>query len=192
MDIGDAVQYRPPMVDADGVLRYIRSKTGIQAVIPLPAHLIELLNQIPLAPGSIPDMPFRYSGNDLNSDVHCWSQRIGRVLKAAGVTEVQLVEKSGVPAYDRHGKPVMKRTNVKMLRHTFAVGCLIDGVPKENVAKMLGLLGTEMIDEHYGPWVKGREDAHIQKVREIMSLAKPKTNLRVVAKQGVRIAAVAR
>ena len=29
-DIGDAVQFRPAMVGADGVLRYMRTKTGIQ------------------------------------------------------------------------------------------------------------------------------------------------------------------
>jgi len=44
MDIGDAIQFRPSMIDADGVLRYIRTKTGIQAVIPLEPHMIELLH----------------------------------------------------------------------------------------------------------------------------------------------------
>jgi site-specific recombinase XerD len=189
MDVGDAVKFRPSMVDADGVLRYIRTKTGIQAVIPLPAHIVELLKQIPLGPDSLPDMPFRYAGNDLDSDVRNWARRIGMVLRDAGVTEVQLVEKSGVPAVDRHGNRVMKSTNVKMLRHTFAVGCLVEGVPKENVARMLGHVGTHMIDDHYAPWVQGLDDAHIQKVREVMAQAKPKKNLKVVSRQGVRVAA---
>jgi integrase len=189
MDIGDAVKYRPSMVDADGVLRYIRTKTGIQAVIPLPPHMVELLREIPLGPDSIPDVPFRYPGNDLDSDVVKWSRRIGQVLEDAGVVEVQLVEKSGVPAFDRSGNPVMKATNVKMLRHTFAVGCLIAGVPKENLARMLGHIGTQMIDEHYAPWVKGLDDAHILKVREVMAQAKPQKNLKLVSRQGVRVAA---
>ena len=146
MDIGDAIQFRPSMIDADGVLRYIRTQTGIQAVIPLERHSIELLKEIPLAPNSISDMPFRYAGNDLASDVHNWSRRIRRVLDGAGVTEVQLVEKSGVPAYDRNGNPVTKATNVKMFRHTFAVGWLAAGADKETVAKMLGHTSTDMID----------------------------------------------
>jgi site-specific recombinase XerD len=192
MDIGDAVQYRPAMLDARGVLRYIRTKTGVQAVIPLAdlaPHMIELLKEIPLAPGSIPDMPFRYAENDLASDVHNWSRRIRRVLDGAGVVEVQLVEKSGVPAFDRNGNPIMKATNAKMFRHTFAVNCLIDGIPKDNLARMLGHVGTEMIDKHYAPWVKGLDDAHILKVREVMAHAKPRKNLRVVASDGVRVAA---
>ena len=180
------------MVDANGVLRYVRAKTGVQAVIPLPAHMIELLKEVPLAPGTIPDMPFRYAGNDLNSDVHNWSQRIGRVLKAAGVTEVQLVEKSGVPAYDRHSRPVMKATNVKMLRHTFAVGWLAAGADKETVAKMLGHVGTQMVDAHYGPWTQGRDDAHVRRVRALMGQAgKLKKSLKVVVRDGVKAAAAA-
>jgi integrase len=192
MDLSDAIKYRPSMVDGDQVLRYIRTKTGIQAVVPLPSHLVELLKEIPLGPHSIPEMPFRYAGNDFASDVAKWSHRIGLVLKDAGVTEVQLVEKSGVPAFDHHGHPVMKATNVKMLRHTFAVGCLIAGVPKENVARMLGHIGTDMIDQHYAPWVKGLDDAHIRKVREVMAQAKPQKNLKLVASDGVRVAAAAR
>jgi integrase len=189
MDIGDAVQFRQSLIDADGVLRYVRTKTGIQAVVPLPAHMVELLKEIPLGPDNLPDMPFRYTGNDLDSDVHNWSRRIGMVLRDAGVVKVQLVEKSGVPAFDRHGNPVMKATNVKMLRHTFAVGWLIAGAPKENVARMLGHVRTDMIDAHYAPWVKGLDDAHIRKMREVMALAKPKKNLKLVSKQGVRVAA---
>src|ERR1039458_4196713 len=120
MDIGDAVQLRASMVDLDGVLRYVRTKTGIQAVIPLQPHMIELLKEIPLATDSIADMPFRYTRNDLASDVHNWSRRIRRAMNLAGITKVQLVEKSGLPAVDRNGNPVMKSANVKMFRHTFA------------------------------------------------------------------------
>jgi len=170
-------------------LRYIRTKTGIQAVVPLPPHMVELLKEIPLGPDSIPEMPFRYAGNDLDSDVHNWSRRIGQAMEDAGVVEVQLVERSGVPAFDRNGRPVVKAANVKMLRHTFAVGCLVAGVPKENVARMLGHVGTGMIDDHYAPWVKGLDDAHIRKVRELMAQAKGQKDLLVVAAKGVRVAA---
>jgi len=189
MDIGDAIQFRPAMVDADGVLRYIRTKTGIQAVIALESHMIKLLKEITLAPGSICDMPFRYAGNDLASDVHNWSRRIRRILDGAGVTQVQLIEKSGVPAYDRNGNPVMKATNVKMFRHTFAVGWLVAGADKETVAKMLGHTSTDMIDAHYAPWVRGLDDAHIRRVREVMAQVKLKKGLKLVSKKGVRVAA---
>jgi integrase len=190
MDVGDAVVFRPEMVDADGVLRYIRTKTGIQAVIPLPPHMVELLREIPLASTSVRAMPFRSAGIPLASDTHNWWLRIKRVLKASGVTKVQLVEKSGVLAYDRNGNPMMKSTNVKAFRHTFAVGCLTAGIPKENVARMLGHQTTAMLDAHYAPWVEGLDDAHIRKVREFMGQAgKLKKGLKLVAKGGVEVAA---
>jgi len=105
---------------------------------------------------------------------------------------VQLVEKSGVPAYDRNGNPITKSTNVKMFRHTFAVGWLMAGGDKETLAKMLGHVGTEMIDAHYAPWVKGLDDAHIRRMREIMDRVKLKKGLKVVAKHGVRVATASR
>ncbi len=186
MDIGDAVQFRPAMVDVDGVLRYMRTKTGIQAVIPLQLQMIGPLKEIPLAPDSITDMPFRYAGNDLASDVHNWSRRIRRAMNLAGITKVQLVEKSGLRAVDRDGNPVMKSANVKMFRHTFAVGCLTAGIPKENVARMLGHVSTEMIDAQYAPWVEGLDAAHIRKVREVMAQTKPKTGLSIAASKGAQ------
>jgi integrase len=189
MDIGDAIQFRPSMIDADGVLRYIRTKTGIQGVIPLEPYVIELLKEIPLALDSIPDMPFRYRGNDLSGDVHNWSRRIGRILAGAGVTEVQLIEKSGVPAYDRNVNPVTKSSNVKMFRHTFAVGWLTAGADKETVARMLGHNSTEMLEAHYAPWVRDRDDAHIRRVRALMGQVRLAKGLKVVAKDGVQVAA---
>lgn len=51
-----------------------------------------------------------------------------------------------------------------MLRHTFAVGELVKGVPEEVVAKMLGHSSTEMVRKHYAPWCKRRDEAHIRAV----------------------------
>jgi len=40
-------------------------------------------------------------------------------MNSAYITEVHLVEKSGKPAVDRSGNPIMTGVDVKMFRHTW-------------------------------------------------------------------------
>ena len=48
----------------------------------------------------------------------------------------------------------VKHRGVGQLRHTFASQCLTAGIPKEWIAKQMGHAGTNMIDLHYGMWIK--------------------------------------
>jgi integrase len=177
MDLVDAVSLRPKdqikRERVDGtvvpVLRYLRAKTKVEAVIPLRSSMAEMLLTTPALPTSVRGMPFRYAGNDIRSDVHNWSRRISKLFDLAEVTEVQLVGKDGRPAVDRYGRPIMKKTNPKMLRHTAAVGWLTEGLREEAVAKMLGHSSTEMVRRHYGPWCKQRDEAHIREVLGVLN-----------------------
>ena len=113
--------------------RYARKKTGVDAVIPLHADVVELILNVPVSPQCDATMPFRsLATENPDHDVHLWSRRIQRVLKAAGVTEVVL------PGQDTRGKQRTKKANAKMLRHTFAVRQLQNGQRPEEVARMLG------------------------------------------------------
>jgi site-specific recombinase XerD len=176
MDIMDAVKLRPAeqikyeSVDDDfiPVLRYTRSKTGIGAVIPLEPAIAEMIRSTPPGNETAPGMPFRYLGNDIRSDVHNWSRRISALFELADVTEIPLIGKDGKPALDKFGRPLTKRPNVKMLRHTFAVACLLAGMREEAVAKMLGHASVEMLRRHYGPWCKQRDEAHVREIAAAM------------------------
>jgi integrase len=172
MDLVDAVSLRPKdqiayeTIDDHGVpvLRYRRTKTKVEAVIPLLVSVAKMLERVPESPTSVAGIPFRYKHTDIRSDVHNWSRRVSKLFSLADVTEVQLVGRDGRPAVDRHGDPISKKTNPKMLRHTAAVGWLAAGMREEAVAKMLGHSSTEMVRKHYGPWCKQRDDAHIREV----------------------------
>jgi site-specific recombinase XerD len=176
MDIVDAVKLRPAdqikdeSVDGElvAVLRYTRSKTGIEGVIPLEAGMAEMIRSTPSGNKTVPGMPFRYLGNDVRSDVHNWSRRISALFELAGVTAIPLMGKDGKPALDDFGRPLTKHPNVKMLRHTFAVACLLAGMRAEAVAKMLGHASVEMLRRHYGPWCKQRDEAHVREVAAIL------------------------
>jgi integrase len=170
MDIGDAVMFQPSTMITDEVidgkpvhvLRYHRAKTGVEAVVVLDGILAARLRNIPSGPSAMEDRPFRYRGNLAQSDAHNWSRRIAKLIALAKIGGVQLMKRDGTPAIDTHGKPLTHQGNVKMLRHTFAVGELLKGRKPEVVAKQLGHVDTEMVFRHYAPWCKERDTAHIR------------------------------
>ena len=165
-DLVDAVLHEPERITEEkvgdrviSVYRYARKKTGVDAVIPLHADVVALIRNVPVSPQCDATMPFRSQATENpDHDVHLWSRRIQRVLRAAGVTEVVL------PGRDTRGKKRTKKANAKMLRHTFAVRQLQNGQRPEEVARMLGHVDATMVRKHYAPWVKELEDAHIQRV----------------------------
>ena len=170
MDLIDAVLFNPSVQirdeQLDGViqpvLRYIRTKTSIEAVIPLPMDIATTLRQIAPCQSSLAEMPFRYRGNKHQSDIHNWSRRISKLYSWANIKSLQLIGRDGRPAVDDDGLPITTTPDVKMFRHTFAVSRLSAGMREETVAKMLGLASTEMIRKHYAPWCKQRDEAHIR------------------------------
>jgi integrase len=174
MDLIDAVLFTPSVqiknerIDGDlvPVLRYHRTKTGVEAVIPLRRVVAEMLEHIPSAPQSLTETPFRYGGTLVKSDVHNWSRRIHKLFELAGITELQLVLKDGRPAFDKSGTAITKPPDAKMFRHTFAVACLLAGMREEAVAKMLGHVSTDMVRRYYAPWCKQRDDAHVREVHQ--------------------------
>jgi integrase len=169
-DVVDAVlfdqnQIEPLSVDGRviSVFRYHRQKTrhkdsNVLAVIPLQEHVVRTLREVPSLAENPNDMPFRSNASDIRSDVHLWSRRIGRVLKAAGIRYVELPDK------DLHGRKRQKKANAKQFRHTFAVRQLRSGQRPEEVARMLGHVDTTMVRKHYAPWVPELDHAHIRTV----------------------------
>jgi integrase len=164
-DISDAVLHEPSRVEAHKVsgrkvyvYRYKRTKTDVEAVIPISGKSAADLESVPLEGGTSKDMPFRTQGLKLKLNQKVWSNRIGAVLNTA---EVKWVD---IPGRDKHGKPIRKAANAKQFRHTFAVRQLRDGQRPEDVAKMLGHVDTDMIRKHYAPWVKDLDLAHITRV----------------------------
>jgi site-specific recombinase XerD len=171
MDLIDAVLFRPESIryeSIDGkmipVLRYSRTKTGIEAVVVLSGAKAQMFHSIPMAPRSVPEMPFHYKNNQLRSDVCIWSRRIDKLFELSGINLVQLIGKDGRAALDENGNPVMKAPTAKMFRHTFAVALLTQGVPETNVAKALGHTSTKMLHDHYGPWCKTRDEQHLREL----------------------------
>lgn len=162
MDLIDAVQWRPELVDADGVLRYRRQKTDVLATVPLPEHVVALLRDIPMERDSLgPGQPFRTNAKP-GSDTVTWARRLQSVFALAEITEVRT-------ELGRIRKP-----HAKMFRDTFAVWNLSNGVSLYSVSKMLGHSKTETTERAYLPFVRELQEAHIASVRKAHAGVAPK------------------
>ena len=169
MALVDATQWRPDSVDADGVLRYRRQKTGELATVPLPERLLILLRGVPLENGATEAQPFRTTSN-LTSDCRKWQHRLDRLFELAGITEV------------RTERGTTRKPHPHMLRDSFAVWHLRHGAQIRTVAKMLGHSNTRTTEKSYLPWCSELEAAHLADARQSLAAATPKPrNRRLVS-----------
>jgi integrase len=162
MALSDAVQFRPDLVDAEGVLRYRRQKTSELATVQLPERVIVLLREIPLEKDSVGiDQPFRTNAKRA-SDTATWARRLQEIFKLAGITEVHT------------GSGKTRRPHAHMLRDTFAVWNLRHGASIYAVAKMLGHSDPTTTAKAYLPWVKELESATLSEGRKALAQGMPK------------------
>jgi integrase len=167
MALIDAVQFRPETVDAEGVLRYRRQKTGKLARLPLAAHVVALLRDIPLERDSLGAvMPFRTKNTAIASDCRKMQHRLQALFALAGIKEVRTEQ----------GR--IRKPHPHMLRDTFAVSALQHGASIHTVAKMLGHSKTATTEKSYLPWVKELEQAQIADARKALAHAVPKPSKR--------------
>ncbi|MDP9160707.1 MAG: site-specific integrase [Acidobacteriota bacterium] len=164
MSLIDAVQYRPTLVDQEGVLRYRRQKTGALATVQLPAHVIALLRCVPLERSSVgPSQPFRMRNFAPVSGAATWRMRLRRLFSLADLEEI------------RNEVGRVRPPHTHQLRDTFAVWNLRHGVPLYSLAKMLGHSNPVMVARSYLPWVKELENLTINEGRKALAAGKPTT-----------------
>jgi integrase len=167
-DLADVTQFKQSQLDGD-VFQYRRQKTGRQTwPIVLPADLAAELRSVPDGCGLTGStMPFRSTGLTLKEDCSKWRWRIQRVFTLAGIGMVQ------TDIGPRLAHP-------KMMRDTFAIEALNDGVPSLNVAIQLGHKNQRMLEKYYLPKCKRRDEGHIAMLRKVMAAKTPKPSGKVI------------
>ena len=116
----------------DAILLY-QEKTGEPVYCVIPPDVTAEIRSVP--PGNEPDPRyFFWSGNGLpKSAVADFQRSFRRLVKLAKLE---------------------KRAHPHMLRDTFAVECLLAGVPLEKVSILLGHKSIKITEKHYKPFVK--------------------------------------
>jgi integrase len=169
MALIDAVQWRPTLVDDEGVLRYRRQKTGELSTVALPDHLLALLRGVPLERDSVgPGEPFRMKDFTAHSDTVTWRKRLQKLFALAGIAEVR----------NELGKT--RPPHPHQLRDTFAVWNLRHGVPLHAVAKMLGHSNPTTTAKAYLPWVKELEQSTIAEGRAALAKRPKPTDRKII------------
>ena len=128
--ISDAVTLRPDDIRNHAVVTH-RNKTGALVAIPLPAAVERAMSELTV----------------LDSGYWFWSGRSEAVTAAKHWRErlKKVAATAGVEGFHPH-----------RLRDTFAVELLLDCVPIEDVAKLLGHSSVTMTERYYAPWNRVR------------------------------------
>jgi integrase/recombinase XerD len=137
--IGDAITLRRDRLvrterGGDAVFLYTQ-KTGTHVYCPIPPAVAAELREVPPGPvgRSHPDY-FFWSGNGfVKSAVADWQRSYKKLFRLAGLE---------------------KRSHPHMFRDTFAVECLLAGIPLEKVSILLGHSSVKITEKHYKPWVR--------------------------------------
>jgi integrase len=114
-----------------------RKKTGVPVSNPIPEHVARALLKVE---NSNPVYFFWSGEGKVQSATSNWGQRyIAPTFKAAGI--------------ETEGHMLSHR-----LRDTFAVHLLENGVPMEEVSRLLGHTSIRVTEKHYAKWSRGRQD----------------------------------
>jgi integrase/recombinase XerD len=149
--ISDAVSLERTRLTDKNEIFLRRAKTGQPVYVPIPPEVGETLRNIPPGPAPNPRY-FFWSGNGkLKSAVADWQRALRRVFDLADI---------------RHEDGTPKRCHPHMFRDTFAVECLLAGVPLEQVSILLGHGSIKITEKHYAPWVKARQEQLTASVRK--------------------------
>ena len=133
--ISDAVNLSTDRISDDKLFLYTQ-KTGTAVYTVLPPFVVKELASTP----RVTDKLYFWSGNgELETAVKDWQAKIRTLFDLSGVDK---------------GENFMVSHR---LRDTFAVECLLAGVPLERVSILLGHSTIKVTERRYAPWIQKRQ-----------------------------------
>ena len=143
MRIGDAVSLSVDRVTNHRLFLYT-AKTGTPVYTVLPDFVVRALEATP----KMTERYYFWTGvGKLCTAVRMWDMRLKRIFDQAKLA----------------------RGHAHRFRDTFAVELLLQGVPMERVAVLLGHQSIKITERHYAPWVRARQEQLEEDVSRVWS-----------------------
>jgi integrase len=175
MAIADIVLFNPrESVRPDNVLVYRRHKTrrkvNLVTKIALPPEVAVRLRSIPPEDGSSPEQPFLFAGTRMQQNKRVWRDRFRKLCFKAGILEVTT----------EIGK--VRWPHPHMLRDTFAISALEEGIGLREVSVMCGHKSTVMTERSYARWTEIQDQRSLEAQRAV--LERRSARVEVVSEDG--------
>lgn len=149
--IRDAVTLERERLNKNDEILLYRAKTGVPVFVKLPPDVAKALREVPPGPKPNPRY-FFWSGNgEQKSAVADWQRAFRRLFKRADLKKPDGSNKRCFP---------------HMLRDTFAIELLLNDVPIDQVALLLGHESVKTTEKHCSPFVKARQEQLIASVQK--------------------------
>jgi len=154
MSIGDTTTLEKTHVTGCRI-RTWRKKTGEDVYARVPQFVIDALNEAP----HDSQQYFFWSGEgEPHTRTSKWGTRLQRLFVLAGVKvkEVEKRRRSGGKLKAEHERIKVSDAKPHMFRHTLARDLLVDGMPMEELAELLGN-SVRIIEKYYSKWDTRRQ-----------------------------------
>ena len=139
--INDAARLERTALTERGSVRLYMQKTGEGVYVPLPSSAVKALRKLK----SENSRYFFWNGtSSVEGPGKRWWSTLKKIFKAAGVP----------------------KAHPHMLRDTFAIECLLAGVPLDQVSILLGHSSIKITERHYSPWVRARQKQLEESIRK--------------------------
>lgn len=153
--ISDASLMRRDAIGSDGIWRYVALKNGAECQVPVPAEVLQRLEQLPLTP-ALDDAYYFWSGKSKPQNAaDPWQRALARLWPLCNSVVNEVIDKRN---------KVKVRPSSHMFRNTFAVECRKAALSYAEIGEALGD-DEQTVKEHYAAYCEEYDRQVAEKIR---------------------------
>lgn len=153
--ISDASLMRRDAIGSDGVWRYVALKNGAECQVPVPAEVLQRLEQLPLTP-ALDNAYYFWSGKSKRQNAaDPWQRALARLWPSCDPIVNEVIDKRN---------KVKVQPSSHMFRNTFAVECRKQGLSYAEIGEAIGD-DEQTVKDHYSAYCEDYDRQVAEKIR---------------------------